>query len=111
MPLINHSIPNLINGVSQQSESLRLGSQAESQVNGLASVVEGLKKRTPTEFVKRISTSTTEQEVGAGRAGAPQHARLRVRYYAPIPRTTNHHAQTTHAVRECVPGRSCLLDC
>ena len=58
MPLINHSIPNLINGVSQQSESLRLGSQAESQVNGLASVVEGLKKRTPTEFIKRISTST-----------------------------------------------------
>ena len=55
MPLINHSIPNLINGVSQQSESLRLGSQAESQVNGLASVVEGLKKRTPTEFIKRMS--------------------------------------------------------
>ena len=53
MPLINHSIPNLINGVSQQSESLRLGSQAESQVNGHASVVEGLKKRTPTEFVKK----------------------------------------------------------
>ena len=58
MPLINHSIPNLINGVSQQSESLRLGSQAENQINGLASVVEGLKKRTPTEFIKRISTST-----------------------------------------------------
>ena len=50
MPLINHSIPNLINGVSQQSESLRLGSQAESQINGISSVVEGLKKRTPTDF-------------------------------------------------------------
>ena len=55
MPLINHSIPNLINGVSQQSESLRLGSQAESQTNGIASVVEGLKKRTPTEFIKKVS--------------------------------------------------------
>ena len=58
MPLINHSIPNLINGVSQQSESLRLGSQAESQVNGISSVVEGLKKRTPSEFIKKISSST-----------------------------------------------------
>ena len=58
MPLINHAIPNLINGVSQQSESLRLASQAESQLNGVASVVEGLKKRPPTEFIKRISTST-----------------------------------------------------
>ncbi len=58
MPLINHSIPNLINGVSQQSESLRLGSQAESQTNGIASVVEGLKKRTPSEFIKKVSSST-----------------------------------------------------
>ena len=58
MPLINHSIPNLINGVSQQSESLRLGSQAESQINGHASVVEGLKKRTNTDFIKKISSST-----------------------------------------------------
>jgi len=57
MPLINHSIPNLINGVSQQSESLRLGSQAESQINGISSVVEGLKKRTPTEFIKKISST------------------------------------------------------
>jgi len=58
MPLINHAIPNLINGVSQQSESLRLASQAESQLNGVASVVEGLKKRPPSEFIKKISTST-----------------------------------------------------
>ena len=58
MPLLNHAIPNLINGVSQQSESLRLASQAESQLNGVSSVVEGLKKRPPTEFIKRISTST-----------------------------------------------------
>jgi len=58
MPLINHSIPNLINGVSQQSESLRLGSQAENQINGMSSVVEGLKKRTPSEFIKKISSST-----------------------------------------------------
>ncbi len=58
MPLINHAIPNLINGTSQQSSNLRLASQAESQINGVSSVVEGLKKRPPTEFIKRISTST-----------------------------------------------------
>ena len=44
MPLINHAIPNLINGVSQQPETLRLSSQAEAQENGMSSVVEGLKK-------------------------------------------------------------------
>ena len=37
---------------------MRLASQAESQINGVSSVVEGLKKRPPTEFIKRISTST-----------------------------------------------------
>lgn len=58
MPLINHAIPNLINGISQQSSSLKLGSQAEVQLNGMSSVVEGLKKRTPTEFIKKISSST-----------------------------------------------------
>ena len=58
MPLINHAIPNLINGVSQQPETLRLGSQAENQENGFSSVVEGLKKRPPTNFIKKISSST-----------------------------------------------------
>ena len=57
MPLINHSIPNLVNGVSQQAETLRLGSQGESQINGFSSVVEGLKKRPPTEFIKKVSNS------------------------------------------------------
>ena len=58
MPLINHSIPNLINGVSQQSESLRLGSQAESQINGRIKCCRRFKKRTPTEYIKKISSST-----------------------------------------------------
>ncbi len=57
MPIINHAIPNLINGISQQPDTLRLSSQAENQVNGMSSVVEGLKKRPPTEFVKKIQSS------------------------------------------------------
>ena len=70
MPLINHSIPNLINGVSQQSESLRLGSQAESQINGHASVVEGLKKRTNTEATREddiFKQYARENEIKNGR--------------------------------------------
>ena len=56
--IINHAIPNLINGVSQQPETLRLSSQGSSQLNGYSSVVEGLKKRPPTEFIKKIKSST-----------------------------------------------------
>lgn len=56
--IVNHAIPNLINGVSQQPETLRLSSQGSSQLNGYSSVVEGLKKRPPTEFVKKIKSST-----------------------------------------------------
>jgi len=57
MPLISRTIPNLVQGVSQQPEILRLNSQATSQVNGFSSVVEGLKKRPPTNYLATISTS------------------------------------------------------
>jgi hypothetical protein len=56
--IVNNAIPNLINGVSQQPETLRLSSQATAQENGYSSVVEGLRKRPPTEFVKKIKSST-----------------------------------------------------
>lgn len=55
MALISSSIPNLINGVSQQPPSLRLRSQAEEQINGLSSVVKGLLKRPPTKHIATIS--------------------------------------------------------
>ena len=57
MPLITRTIPNLVQGVSQQPEILRLNSQATSQVNGFSSVVEGLKKRPNTKHLATISTS------------------------------------------------------
>ena len=47
MPLVSRTIPNLVQGVSQQPEVLRLSSQATVQLNGFSSVVEGLKKRPP----------------------------------------------------------------
>lgn len=60
MPLISQSIPNLINGVSQQPPSLRLKTQAEDQVNGLSSVVEGLKKRPCTEHIAELNLTNVE---------------------------------------------------
>lgn len=57
MPLITTSVPNLVQGVSQQPDNLRHAGQAESQTNALSSVVEGLTKRPNTDFVKAIGTS------------------------------------------------------
>jgi len=55
--LISSSIPNLVNGVSQQPFTLRLASQAEVQENGLSTVAQGLKKRPPTKHIKKIINS------------------------------------------------------
>lgn len=54
MPLVSSSIPNLINGVSQQPAALRLASQAEQVVNCMPSAVEGLKKRPAIEHVAKL---------------------------------------------------------
>ena len=58
MALVSRTIPNLVQGVSQQPEVLRLNSQASEQINGFSSVVEGLKKRPPTEYVAKLSNSS-----------------------------------------------------
>lgn len=55
MPLVSETIPNLINGVSQQPAPLRLPSQCEEQINAYSSVVEGLKKRPPLEYVAKLN--------------------------------------------------------
>ena len=54
MALISASIPNLINGVSQQPPSLRLKTQAELQENGLSSVVSGLVKRPASQHIANL---------------------------------------------------------
>jgi hypothetical protein len=58
--LVNSSIPNVYNGVSQQPPSLRLPSQATEQINGLSSVVTGLTKRPPTNHVAKLNNQTLE---------------------------------------------------
>jgi hypothetical protein len=54
MGLVSKSIPNLINGVSQQPAALRLDTQGEVQINGYSDVVEGLKKRPPAKLINEM---------------------------------------------------------
>jgi len=51
MALITHDIPNLIGGVSQQPDAIRLPNQCEAQVNAISSPVRGLHKRPPTQLI------------------------------------------------------------
>ncbi|MEY9719274.1 hypothetical protein ABIA22_001764 [Sinorhizobium fredii] len=57
MAKVSGSIPNFANGVSQQAIALRLASQAELQVNAYSTVVDGLKKRPPTQRVAPLGGS------------------------------------------------------
>lgn len=50
-------VPNLIQGVSQQPDAQRDPSQAELQVNGVSSSVEGLRKRDPSQTLAKVSTT------------------------------------------------------
>ena len=54
MALISQSIPNLINGVSQQNPVQRNVSQAENQINFQSNIIDGLSKRTGTHFVANL---------------------------------------------------------
>lgn len=59
MPLINTSLPNLIQGVSQQPDAVRYDGQCEEQENALSSVVDGLQKRPAAEFIFDTSKGTS----------------------------------------------------
>jgi hypothetical protein len=51
---VTGSLPNLVNGISQQAPALRLATQAEAQDNFYSTIVGGLKDRPPTEFVAKL---------------------------------------------------------
>ena len=57
MPLVSGSIPNFVNGISQQPAPLRLPTQGEVQENAISSVVKGLSKRPPSEHVAKLSNA------------------------------------------------------
>ncbi len=59
MPLLVNSVPNLAQGVSQQPDNLRYPGQCDEQINAWATVVEGLKKRPNTNYVKNLDSSSS----------------------------------------------------
>ena len=62
MPLINTSVSNLIQGVSQQPDTVRFSGQCDTQENALSSVVDGLQKRPATQFLARVLGGILEEE-------------------------------------------------
>ena len=62
MPLINTSLPNLVQGVSQQPATLRFEGQCEEQINALSSVADGLKKRPNTRYLTNLLSSAIADE-------------------------------------------------
>ncbi|MCI4664217.1 MAG: hypothetical protein MRY74_05805 [Neomegalonema sp.] len=57
MTLVSAAIPSLVNGISQQTASQRLSSQAEAQTNFLSSLVDGLRKRPTSWHRARLTTA------------------------------------------------------
>ena len=57
MPIISQSIPNLINGVSQQTSTQRNETQAELQENAQSRLVEGLSKRPSLNYTATLDSS------------------------------------------------------
>lgn len=62
MPLINTSVPNLIQGVSQQPDSTRFIGQCEEQENALSSVADGLKKRPNTRHIAQLMNTALDED-------------------------------------------------
>lgn len=56
--VVSYTIPNLIQGISQQPDAQRDPSQGEIQINGMSSLVEGLRKREGTTAIAKVSTSS-----------------------------------------------------
>jgi hypothetical protein len=62
MPLLVNSVPNLAQGVSQQPDNLRYPGQCDEQINAWATVVEGLVKRPPTTYTKKLQSDTANAD-------------------------------------------------
>lgn len=57
MALVSQSIKNLKGGISQQPNILRFPDQGEAQINGWSSETEGLQKRPPMVFTKKLGAA------------------------------------------------------
>ena len=57
MPVVSQTIPNFLNGVSEQSPTQRGINQATDQVNYQSNIVEGLTKRPPLEYIATLDNT------------------------------------------------------
>ena len=55
---LSFPVRGIFNGVSQQPTVIRREGFAESQENGYSSIIEGLRKRPPTEHIKKLKADT-----------------------------------------------------
>lgn len=62
MPLITTSVPNLVQGVSQQPDNLRYPGQGDSQKNAYSTVVDGLSKRPNTRHIAVLYGTPIEDD-------------------------------------------------
>lgn len=65
MGLVASTIPNLVSGVSQQPAPSRLRTSGEIMENAFPSIVSGLMKRPPSEFVANLSPTMTVSDTAA----------------------------------------------
>ena len=65
MPLVSSTITNIVSGVSQQPAPTRLSTSCEDMINAYPSVVSGLMKRQPSEWLATLTTTGTTPD-GAG---------------------------------------------
>lgn len=56
--LVSYTIPNLIQGISQQPDAQREPSQGEVQINAMSSLAEGLRKREPSQVIAKVSNTS-----------------------------------------------------
>ena len=62
MPLVSTTVSNLISGVSQQPAPQRLRTSGQEMINAYPSVVAGLQKRPPTEFIGSLDTNIADDD-------------------------------------------------
>jgi hypothetical protein len=63
MPRVTGSIPNFLNGVSQQSPPMRLPSQSEAAENVYPTVVDSCTRRPPSEFLAQLPSTFSDSFV------------------------------------------------
>jgi hypothetical protein len=63
MPLIRQTIPNLVGGVSQQPDAMRLEGQCTEQINAYSDPTSGLRKRNRIDFLRKKDITIADTDI------------------------------------------------